>query len=171
MSNSKPIVNVAGKLKELPSADHLLLQQALALPIIATPATPGAGIVLVYAKSDKNAYQLDELGVESLLPGGGGGGGGITIISVSSTPYNLAPTSNRYLLLIDASAGAVVINLPTAVGNTAEFIFKKIDSTLNTVTIEGLAAETIDTELNKTILFQNTSFSIISDNANWQRLT
>ena len=162
---------MTGKQKELPTADHLLLQQALALPIITTPATPGPGIVLIYAKADKNAYQLDELGVESLLPGGGGGGGGITIISVSSTPYNLAPTSNRYLLLIDASAGAVVINLPTAVGNTAEFIFKKIDSTLNTVTIEGLASETIDTELNKTILFQNTSFSITSDNTNWQRLT
>ena len=58
-----------------------------------------------------------------------------------------------------------------AVGNTAEFIFKKIDSSSNSVIIDALTTETVDTELTKTILFQNTSFSIISDNINWQRLT
>lgn len=68
MGNTKPIVNVAGKQKELQPADHLLLQQGLALPIISTPTTPGPGIVLLYAKSDKNSYQLDELGVETLIP-------------------------------------------------------------------------------------------------------
>ena len=98
-------------------------------------------------------------------------GAGYTIVNINSTPYNVTYTSDKYIFIIDASSGIITLNLPTAVSNTAEFVFKKIDSTLNSVIIEGLGAETIDTELNKTILFQNTSFSICSDNANWQRLT
>jgi hypothetical protein len=172
VSSKKPIVDVSGKLKELPAGDDLSVQHGIVFPKITTPATPAAGTVIIYPKADGNFYQLDDAGLETnLAAAGGGGGGAITIISVNTTPYNLAPTSGRYLLLIDATSGVITVNLPTAVGNTAEFMFKKIDSTLNSVIIDGSTTETIDTELTKTILFQNTSFSIISDNTNWQRPT
>lgn len=171
MSNRLPVVDVSGKQKELPAGDDLKVQHGIVFPKITTPATPAAGTVIIYPKADGNFYQLDDTGLETNLAAAGGGGGAITIISVSTTPYNLVPTSGRYLLLIDATSGVITVNLPTAVGNTAEIMFKKIDSTLNSVIIDGLTTETIDTELTKTILFQNTSFSIISDNANWQRLT
>jgi hypothetical protein len=43
------------------------------LPVGAAPATPAAGIVTVYAKTDKKAYQKDDAGLETPLGGGGGG--------------------------------------------------------------------------------------------------
>lgn len=47
-----------------------------ARPIVVTeqaaPATPAAGTVAIYAKSDGIVYQKDDAGVETSLAGGGG---------------------------------------------------------------------------------------------------
>jgi hypothetical protein len=47
--------------------------------LAAAPATPPAGSVVVYAKTDKKAYQKDDAGVETPLGGGGGGAAAIRL--------------------------------------------------------------------------------------------
>jgi hypothetical protein len=97
------------------------------------------------------------------------GSSGYTIVNVSTTPHNPAQTSGEHILLVDATAagGPVTINLPTAVGNTAKFTIKKIDSGSDIVTIDGSGGQTIDGDLTKEIEFQWTSMTIVSDNLNW----
>lgn len=85
---------------------------------------------------------------------------------VNTTPYTIVPTSGYNTYNVDASGGAIVLNFPTAVGNAAWYIVKKIDSSLNTVTLTPNGAETIDGAVNKVIKFQNTSVDVYSDNSN-----
>jgi len=107
--------------------------------------------------------------VKELQEGGGGGGGGYTIVNVTSTTHTATETSGKIIILVDAATagGNVTINLPTTVGNTAEFIIKKIDSGVNTVTIDGSGSETIDGTTTKVIYTQYVSISMVSNNANW----
>lgn len=85
---------------------------------------------------------------------------------VNTTPYTIVPTSGYNTYNVDASGGAIVLNFPTAVGNAAWYIVKKIDSSLNTVTLTPNGVETIDGAVNKVIKFQNTSVDVYSDNSN-----
>lgn len=96
----------------------------------------------------------------------------VNVINVTSTPYDVAVTSGKVIYLVDCTTagGPVTINLPTAVGNTAEITIKKIDAGTDSVTVEGDGAETIDGDANAVMLFQNTAFSIHSDNADWVRI-
>lgn len=73
-----------------------------------------------------------------------------------------------YILLGDASSADVTITLPSAAsleGRT--LIIKKIDSTLNTVTIAADAGETIDGAATQVIYTQYTSRTIVSDGTEW----
>lgn len=93
---------------------------------------------------------------------------GLTIpVDQSMSPYTSTRTSGNKVFLCDATAGNIIINLPSAVGNSAVFTFKKIDSSANTVTIVPSESQTIDDDADKEILFENTTFSIASDNVNW----
>lgn len=85
---------------------------------------------------------------------------------VNTTPYTIVSTTGYNVYNVDATAGAIVINFPTAVANAAWYIVKKIDSSLNTVTLTPNGAETIDGAVNKVIKFQNTSVDVYSDNSN-----
>lgn len=73
-----------------------------------------------------------------------------------------------YVLLGDATAGPVTVTLPSAAsleGRT--LIIKKIDSTLDTVTIAANGGETIDGEATQVIYTQYTSKTIVSDGTEW----
>lgn len=97
------------------------------------------------------------------------GASGYTVTSMSGT-YTALQTSGDNIFLVDASGGNATVNLPTAIGNTAKFSIKKIDSTGNTVTTNPTGGQTIDGDTDKVILFPNTTFAIISDNINWWRI-
>ncbi len=97
---------------------------------------------------------------------GGGGGFSYTTVAVNTTPYAVLPITGWYMYLVDATAGNIVINFPTAVGNNAVYTVKKVDASANTVTLTPNGAETIDGAATKIIRFQNTSVDIYSDNAN-----
>jgi len=112
--------------------------------------------------------QIRQEQVEGLIDALANAGGGYSIVSVSSTPYTALPTSGHTVYKVDASGGAIIFNLPTAVGNTATFEIKKIDSSANTVTIDGNSAETIDGGTTAVIRAQYASVTLISDNVNWQ---
>lgn len=85
---------------------------------------------------------------------------------VNTTPYTIVPVSGYNVYHVDATAGTITINFPTAVGNTAWYVVKKIDSSANTVVLDPNAAETLDGQATQTIRFQNTSVDIYSDNSN-----
>lgn len=88
-------------------------------------------------------------------------------INVTTGTTTLTNTTGHILVLCDCTGGNITVNLPTAVGNTAEFDIIKTDASLNTVTIDGFGSQTISNSLTRTIQFQNTSMDITSDNANW----
>ena len=68
----------------------------------------------------------------------------------------------------DATAGNFVITLITAVGNTGLIqVFKKIDATNNTVTLDANTTQTIDGALTYVLSTEDQSVTIISDGANW----
>lgn len=48
------------------------------LPLIAAPATPPAGFIDLYAKSDKHPYVKDDAGLETDLTAAGSPGGSST---------------------------------------------------------------------------------------------
>jgi len=94
------------------------------------------------------------------------GNSAIATKTYSDSPYTL--TSSDYTILCDCSSGAITINLPAA--NTCSgkiYNIKKIDSSVNTVTIDGDGSETIDDELTQTIVNQNTILTLQSDGSNW----
>lgn len=146
-------------------ADRLLNAIEIA-ELSSSPTTPASGFKKIYPKTDGKLYTKDSAGVETEV-GAGGGGGGWTIVSVSSTPYTIVPTTGNVLYLVDATSGAITLNVPTAVGNTAVYAFKKTDASANTVIVDANSTETINGDLTAVIQYKNTSFQMVSDNANF----
>lgn len=89
------------------------------------------------------------------------------VTNVTAATHNEISTEGNALILCDATAANITVNLPSAAGNKAKIYVKKMDATANTVTIEGLSAETIDGAANKVITVQYASYSLMSNNANW----
>ena len=91
------------------------------------------------------------------------GQGGILEVSASrSLP------GDAFLVLVDASAAPVIITLSRADGfGGKRFCIKKIDSSINAVTIVPLGSQTIDGLTSIVLLDQNASIEIISDNENY----
>ncbi|WP_316154695.1 gp53-like domain-containing protein [Cupriavidus sp. BIC8F] len=70
------------------------------------------------------------------------GGNVTTINTAGATALSLA---NSGLVLIDATAGNITLNLPAAnVLAAVRYVFRRIDATANTITINRAGADTID---------------------------
>lgn len=68
------------------------------------------------------------------------------------------------VILIDASGASVTITLPPAKSVRGLTIYiKKIDSSTNTMTIDGDGSETIDDQSTQVISIQYTSLTLMSD--------
>lgn len=84
----------------------------------AQPSTPDSGIVLLYAKTDKNLYYRNSDGAEVAVSGGAGGGGGGTTYTAGSglvlvgTQFNTAGSGNFDVLRVrdTATISGVVTN-------------------------------------------------------------
>ncbi len=73
-----------------------------------------------------------------------------------------------YIVLVDATAGNVVLDLPVASTNKgALVVVKKLDASANTVTLEANGAETIDGAANKVISTQYDKFTVVCDGVEW----
>lgn len=82
-----------------------------------------------------------------------------------STPYT--PTKGN-VVIWDCTTGNKVIELPQASLNpNAEINVKKIDTTLNTITVNTNGVETIDGQSSITLLSQFDSVTIFSNGVNW----
>ena len=86
--------------------------------------------------------------------------------TLTTTPYTALDSD--YLILADATAASITINLPTAIGRKGKiFQVKKVNANANTVTIDAFGSQTIDGALTQVISTSYASISIYSDNANW----
>lgn len=79
-----------------------------------------------------------------------------------------ASAENNAVFLCDATAAAVVVNLPSAVGISGrQFTVKKTDASVNTVTIDPNGTETVDGAATRALSAQHASVTIVSNGANW----
>lgn len=90
--------------------------------------------------------------------------GGYTIINVNTTPYTVIPTTGQTIYNVDTSGGAITMDFPTAIGNTAAYTVNNRGA--NSVIIDPFGAQTINGNPTRTLLFLNTSVDIYSDGAN-----
>lgn len=91
----------------------------------------------------------------------------IAVVPVSASPYNATQIVGEFTFPVDTSGGAVIFNIPTAVGNKAKLNIKKSSGDGNAVTITPIGGQTIDGAATKSITTQYQSFTLISDNSNW----
>jgi hypothetical protein len=96
-----------------------------------------------------------------------GGTEGYTIIESSDATINATATTGTIIYLIDCTAGNVTFNVPSAVGNSASIIVKKVDSSVNTITLDATGAELIDGAGTYIINGQYYSQNLISSGGNW----
>lgn len=103
----------------------------------------------------------------ALEAGGGGGGSGITrsISSVSSNTNAGSATLTDYIYYC---SGIMTLTLPTAIGNTNLYTIKNVGT--GTITIATTSGQLIDGASSQNIPVQYLSFTLASDNANWNNL-
>jgi hypothetical protein len=90
------------------------------------------------------------------------------ILDVNKVTINTSVNSGHDLILADATSNNLIVSLPTASGISGRvYYFKKIDNTVNTVTIDGNGAETIDGVANYILSLQYEFVQIVSDGSNW----
>ena len=86
--------------------------------------------------------------------------------SVDSS-QTLTSSSGFINILADATSAAIVLTLPSALGNNVAYSIKKIDSSTNFVTIDGYSTETIDGSTTIVLKDQYNYVQIVSDGTNW----
>ena len=88
-----------------------------------------------------------------------------TLTTTGPTLAISAISHTNALILVDASGGAVTLNLPTVslTGAKFRFIAKKIDSSSNTVTLDAAAADLIDGEGIYVLRTQNEGIEVTAD--------
>lgn len=95
---------------------------------------------------------------------------GFTKRKISSITSNttLTSTDGLEIILADATSGAITVTLPAAASSSGRTLtIKKTDSSVNLVTVDGNASETIDGDLTKKIGFQYDFMQISCDGSNW----
>jgi len=97
--------------------------------------------------------------------------GGYVDIAMTSkvfvdSPYTALLTNE--VISYNATNGASIVNLPTAVGNIGKkYIIIKTDVSANSVTLDAYGSETIGGALTFVLYSQNAFVSVISDGTNW----
>jgi hypothetical protein len=94
---------------------------------------------------------------------------GLEIFSANAN-YTLTP--HDHTVFVDATGGNRTITLPTAsTCARRRYEIKKIDSSANTVTVDGYSSETIDGSLTNILSTQYQSVTVVSDGAGWNTVS
>lgn len=82
--------------------------------------------------------------------------------------YDLSANPDKHIILVDATSGDITASLPLAAAvPQRQYIFKKIDSTENTLVVSS-STETLDGDSFKELIVQYETLNIISDGtASW----
>ena len=92
--------------------------------------------------------------------------GGLTTHTQTITAASDTLGTSDHTVLCDCTLNSITINLPAAIDGQ-QYVIKKIDSSINTVTIDGDSSETIDGALTKILTTQYECVTIVSDGTNW----
>ncbi len=95
-------------------------------------------------------------------------GGGATRGAYRSVTASGNVVSGDYLIIADATAGAITMTLPTAALVPGRiYAFKRINAGANAVIVDGYASETIDGNLTHTMTPQWNSLVIMTNGVGW----
>lgn len=95
-------------------------------------------------------------------------GGGATRGAYRSVTTSGNVVSGDYLIIADATAGAITMTLPPAALVPGRiYAFKRINSGANAVIVDGYAAETIDGSATHTLTPQWNALTIMSNGTAW----
>lgn len=95
-------------------------------------------------------------------------GGGKRAESVQTKTAAYTATIYDDVILVDATAGAITITLPSATSSTGlRLTVKKADSSANAVTVDGNASETIDGATTKSLAAQWDKITVVCSGAAW----
>lgn len=88
----------------------------------------------------------------------------------ADSPYTAVAADST--ILANATGGNMVVALPTAVGIAGKiYTIKKTDVSVNTVTVDGSGAQTIDGAATKVLATQYSTVTIQSNGTNWSILS
>lgn len=88
--------------------------------------------------------------------------------AVATISSNATADDTAVVYLVDASGGPVTLSLPPAASAERRiYHVKKIDSSLNAVTIDGDGAETIDGQATQALISQYDALQLVSDGTEW----
>lgn len=94
--------------------------------------------------------------------------GGTFLTPSRAVTATTTATSADYLILANATAGAVTVNLPAAAySDGLTLIVKKTDVSANAVILDPYASETIDGAATKSTTTQYARFVVVCDGSTW----
>lgn len=96
------------------------------------------------------------------------GTAGTGVLAVHTITGDTALSTSHTVVLCDTASGGITVTLPIAANNTGRRYFvKKIDSSGNSVTVDGNGSETIDNSTNMVLASQYDSVEIVCDGTGW----
>jgi len=91
--------------------------------------------------------------------------------SITTVTSDYSPTSGDFTILADGTSNAITINLPLCTASNRQlYNIKKIDSTVNKITVDPSGAELIDNDSTVVISSQWNNIFIQCDGVKWHRL-
>lgn len=162
-------------------AGRLAWDSTLVLPVVhngtawKTLVTTDATQTLTNKTFDTNSNTFKSTGASAnhvLKSDGSGntswGATPVALYAVSNKTANYTVLTSDDVLTGDASGGSFTFTIFTAVGNTGKvLIFKKTDTSANTLTLDPNGTETIDGLTTLVLYRPNEEVMIVSDGANW----
>ena len=98
--------------------------------------------------------------------GGGGGGGVLTVTQTSAPSYNVLGTDDY--IRADAGLNPVTVTLPDATALLGKvYRIKKVDNSVNVVTINCFGAQTIDGNATESLSVQYEALTLVSNGNTW----
>jgi len=135
-----------------------------------TDLTTHSSVVVQYLGHSGTFVDGDVIGMQFSFAGTDGSAGDVFKGVIAKTAnYTIVGGDDDYVLTMDASGGARTFALTAAatLGDGFVVTLKKIDSSSNTLVIDGNSSETIDGELTVTLSTQYETTTLICDGSNW----
>ena len=104
-------------------------------------------------------FYINQAGVRTVVP--------IVTAVIAEHTANYTIIDGDAIILVDASAGEVIITMPAITLQNNYINIKKIDTTVNRVLIVTPGAETIDGDVEVDITAVYESLQFVSDGSNW----